>query len=349
MPMLRELRGLPAPAKLNLFLHVTGRRPDGYHLLETVFQFVDLADRIDLVLDDSGAIRRLPIAGAAPGVPIDEDSDLTVRAAQALRKATGCQHGVSINLEKRIPIGAGLGGGSSDAATVLLGLNQLWDLGLSRSALIDIARTLGADVPIFIHGENAYATGIGDEFQSITLPTGWFLLLMPPVSVPTAGVFADPKLTRNTEPLTIEGFSRTAPGGTPDRALFSQLPGRNDLQPVVAGRQPAVAAALTTLEDALAGLRSDPKHGRIPATVRMTGSGACVFAALDDETFATALLARLRKCREAGGIPPSPAPSAGDRADRDAPEFCDVDVPNVGRAWLVKGLARHPLGSRQVG
>ena len=165
--MLAELRNLPAPAKLNLFLHVTGRRADGYHLLETVFQFIDLADRVDLILRQDGRIGRL---GAPAGVP--EDVDLTLRAARALQAATGCRLGVEIGLRKSIPIGAGLGGGSSDAATVLLGLNRLWGLGLDRSRLIEIARPLGADVPVFVYGRNAYATGIGDRFRPVRLPPG---------------------------------------------------------------------------------------------------------------------------------------------------------------------------------
>ncbi len=163
--MLSELRNLPAPAKLNLFLHVTGRRADGYHLLETVFQFIDLHDRLDLRLREDGAVNR---ADAPAGIP--QDLDLTLRAANALKAATGCRLGVDIGLRKFIPIGAGLGGGSSDAATVLIGLNRLWRLGLGRSELIEVARPLGADVPVFVYGRNAYATGIGDRFRPIGLP-----------------------------------------------------------------------------------------------------------------------------------------------------------------------------------
>ena len=292
--MICELRDLPAPAKLNLFLHVTGRRADGYHLLETVFQFIDLQDSLDLRLRTDGVVQRID---ASDDIPAEQD--LTLRAATALQAATGCRLGVDIGLRKRIPIGAGLGGGSSDAATVLLGLDRLWGLGLGASALIDVARPLGADVPIFIYGRNAYATGIGDRFRAIRLPPRWFVLVMPPVSVSTAGVFQDPKLTRNTKPIKILGFSEHAPG----------LGGRNDLQPVVLARQPAVRAALEALSaSATAGQRN----------VRMTGSGACVFAA--EDSLKNAQGTALRVLRH-----------------------------NVGTVHVVAGLAKHPLGSRQVG
>jgi 4-diphosphocytidyl-2-C-methyl-D-erythritol kinase len=291
--MLSELRNLPAPAKLNLFLHVTGRRADGYHLLETVFQFVDLADSIDLRLRDDGSIRRL-----GPPDDIPPDIDLTIRAGRALQTATGCRLGADIVLRKRIPMGAGLGGGSSDAATVLLGLNRLWNLRLSRRDLLRLAAPLGADVPVFVFGRNAYATGIGDRLQPIALPQRWFVLVMPPVSVATEGVFQDPELTRNTKPITLLGFSKRAPA----------LGGRNDLQPVVLARQHAVKAALAALE---AG--SPPS-----ASARMTGSGACVFAAMEGLELAQETAKRVLR-------------------------------HNVGTVHVVAGLPGHPLGSRQVG
>ena len=304
--MLRELRNLPAPAKLNLFLHVTGRRNDGYHLLETVFQFIDLADSLDLCLRDDGVVRRI-----GPPDEIAPELDLTLRAAAALKTATGCRLGVDIGLRKLIPIGAGLGGGSSDAATVLLGLNKLWRLGLKRRDLIEVARPLGADVPVFVFGRNAYATGIGDRLQPIDLPHRWFVLVTPPVSVATPGVFNDPKLTRNTKPITILGFSEQA----------SPLAGRNDLQPVVMTRQPAVKAALDALQESVGALDTAEGHGATEAeagNVRMTGSGACVFAAMQS----------LQKAQEVA---------------------LRVLRHNVGRAQVVEGLAKHPLGSRQVG
>lgn len=312
---------LPAPAKLNLFLHVTGRRPDGMHLLETVFQFIDLQDDISLTVDDSGRIHR---SHDPEGVA--EADDLTLRAAHALREATGCRLGARIGLHKRIPIGAGLGGGSSDAATVLLGLNQLWNTGLTREQLIEIARPLGADVPIFVHGRNAYATGIGDVFQPIELPERWFVLLMPPIHVATAGVFSAPELTRDTKPITIHGFTALA--------------GRNDLQPVVEARQPAVKTALQVLQQAADSISSD-KAGAMPdadITVRMTGSGACVFAATSCRNTATALIEEIRRTDPKNAVI-GQTPDSGRTTIRTA----------SGTLHLVRGLASHPLGSRQVG
>ncbi len=288
-----ELRNLPAPAKLNLFLHVTGRRPDGYHLLETVFQLIDLADRIDLRRRDDGEIRRID-----PHPDIAPEADLTVRAARSLQAATGCRLGVEIRLDKQIPLGGGLGGGSSDAATVLLGLNRLWSLGLSRGRLQEIALSLGADVPVFVFGRNAYATGVGERLQAVELSPRWFVLVMPPVSVPTAAVFRDPKLTRDTKPLTILGFSKRS-----SRALC----GRNDLQEVVVAREPLVAAALAGLSAAAVAA------GNSTGAVRMTGSGSCVFAAMDS----------LEAARQT--------------AQR-------VLLQNVGTVRVVPGLSRHPLG-----
>ncbi|MBA3480009.1 MAG: 4-(cytidine 5'-diphospho)-2-C-methyl-D-erythritol kinase, partial [Lautropia sp.] len=276
----------------------TGRRADGYHLLETVFQFVDLQDSLDLRLRDDGLLGRLGPPGDIP-----PETDLTLRAARALQEATSCRFGVDITLRKSIPIGAGLGGGSSDAATVLLGLNRLWQLDLDRSCLSDIAGTLGADVPVFIFGRNAFATGIGDQLRPIDLPPRWFVLLMPPVAVATAGVFGDAKLTRNTKPITIFGFAEQAPG----------LGGRNDLQPVVLKRQPAVKAALVVLTN-----ETRAVDAAAATSVRMTGSGACVFAALERFDVAQEIAQRVLR-------------------------------HNVGTVHVVCGLAKHPLGSRQVG
>ena len=326
---MRSLHDVAAPAKLNLFLHVTGRRADGYHLLETVFQFVDLADSIDLRLRTDGEIRR-----SGPPDDIAAEIDLTLRAARALQAATGCRLGVDIGLRKRIPMGAGLGGGSSDAATVLLGLNRLWGLGLPRRELLAIAGGLGADVPVFVFGRNAYATGIGDRLRPIRLPQRWFVLLMPPVSVGTEGVFKDPKLTRNTRPITILGFSERAPA----------LGGRNDLQPVVLARQPAVKAALLALEKAAqevaaqevavrdaaalatpggsAKTHSAAAGTTDPGCARMTGSGACVFAAMQSLELAQEAARRVLRHNVRH---------------------------NVGTVQVVAGLAGHPLGSRQVG
>lgn len=254
--MIRALRHLPAPAKLNLFLHVTGRRDDGYHLLETVFQLIDLADAVHLDTLPEGRIER---DREIPGVPADDD--LTVRAARRFAQASGCRLGVRIGLDKRIPMGGGLGGGSSDAATVLLGLNRLWGLHWPVDALAELALDLGADVPVFVRGHNAYATGIGERLQPIRLPARHFVVVAPAQAVPTAGVFSAPELTRNTRPLTLDSLS----------CEWSGLEGRNDLQPVVEARYPRVAQALGQLRQAAA------QAGANPAAVRMSGSGACVF------------------------------------------------------------------------
>ncbi len=271
--MITALRNLPAPAKLNLFLHVTGRRSDGYHLLETVFELIDLQDRVHLSRRDDGRVVRVdPIPG------VDPEQDLTVRAARLLAQASGCPLGVEIALDKRIPMGGGLGGGSSDAATVLLALNRLWDLHWPCERLAALGLRLGADVPFFVFGETAYATGIGEQLQPLPLPQRWYVVLAPRVGVPTQGVFADPDLTRDTKPLKICGLSR-------GDQVFR---GRNDLQRVVTSRQPLVAAALEALEQAARDVGIDPR----PA--RMTGSGACVFLPLDSESAAVTVCNRLQ-------------------------------------------------------
>lgn len=254
------LKPFPAPAKLNLFLHVTGRRQDGYHLLQSVFRFVDYADTVWLGVRQDGQIRRL---GDIPGVP--EVQDLTVRAAKLLQRETGCPMGADIRLEKRLPMGGGLGGGSSDAATVLLGLNHLWSLGLSRQRLQELALQLGADVPVFVFGQSAFAEGVGEKLTPISLPPAWYVVLVPPVSVATADVFSAPELTRNTAPIKIADFLSGA--------------GRNDLQPVVVKKYPEVARHL----DWLGGF----------GEARMTGSGACVFLAVENEASARAITKEL--------------------------------------------------------
>jgi len=264
----------PAPAKLNLLLHVTGRRSDGYHLLETVFQLIDLFDRLDFEPRDDGQI-----VASSGDWPIAQD--LAVRAAQLLRAtAQSTEHndfGVTIRVHKRIPVGGGLGGGSSDAATTLLALNQLWGLRWSVDRLAGLAAQLGADVPVFVRGQNAYAVGIGEELQPIDLPERHYVLIEPPIQVPTAVVFADPNLTRNTKPLTLEGFVREQ-SMAPHR-----LPGRNDLQAPVLQRFTAVAKALSTLQEAANDFGVDA------SAVRMSGSGACVFAATDSLSVATSI------------------------------------------------------------
>jgi 4-diphosphocytidyl-2-C-methyl-D-erythritol kinase len=234
----------PAPAKLNLFLHVVGRRTDGYHLLQTVFQFLDFADELRFDVTGDGRIGR---ATPLPGVA--EDADLTVRAARLLQQRTGTSRGVTIHLTKRIPAGGGLGGGSSDAATTLVALNRLWGLGLSPVELAVFGLELGSDVPVFVRGQAAWAEGVGEVLTPVDLPTPWYVVVAPPAHVATPGVFADPELTRNTPPITIRAF------------LAGQ--GHNDLESVVRRRYPEVDRTLRWLA------------GFGPA--RMTGSGACVF------------------------------------------------------------------------
>lgn len=255
-----------APAKLNLFLHVTGRRPDGYHLLQSAFTLVDFADRVRIRLRDDGAIRRV---GDVPGVP--EGDDLAIRAAKALQAATGTALGADIEVEKRIPMGGGLGGGSSDAATVLMALDGLWKTAVGRPGLRALGASLGADVPFFIFGRTAWVEGIGERLRPLAVPLRWYVVLVPPTPVPTAAVFAAPELTRNTEPLKIEDFS-AEPGGFWGNQRF-----RNDLQPVVASRYPEVRRHLEWLG----------QFGK----ARMTGSGACVFAVFDAREQAERVLA----------------------------------------------------------
>jgi 4-diphosphocytidyl-2-C-methyl-D-erythritol kinase len=242
----------PAPAKLNLFLHILGRRPDGYHELQTCFQFVDLCDEITFEPRTDGAIRRtLEIAGIPPS------ADLCVRAATALKEASGSRLGADIGLTKRIPIGGGLGGGSSDAATCLVALNRLWGLDWPLEKLAALGLKLGADVPVFIHGRSAWAEGVGERltplYPPLAPPETNYLILKPNVFVSTAEVFQDPELTRNSPPITIHGFLASG--------------GRNDCLGVVRRRYPEVAHALDWLS--------------LFGSARLTGTGACVFLACE--------------------------------------------------------------------
>ncbi|MFM9968507.1 MAG: 4-(cytidine 5'-diphospho)-2-C-methyl-D-erythritol kinase [Burkholderiales bacterium] len=247
-----------APAKLNLFLHIVGRREDGYHLLQTVFRLIDYSDRLRFSPRNDGVIR---LARPLAGVP--EEQELSVRAARLLQSETGTSQGVEIGLFKEIPIGGGLGGGSSDAATTLVALNRLWRLGLDRTQLSRLALRLGADVPFFVFGTNAFAEGIGDRLQKIALGAAWYAVLIPPVLVPTVSIFADSELTRNTKSVTISSFSDGF--------------GRNDLEPVVCRRYPIVAAHLAWLKEF--------------GDARLSGSGACVFAEFSNESQARSVLA----------------------------------------------------------
>lgn len=255
----------PAPAKLNLFLHIVGRRADGYHLLETVFRFVDYGDEVKLRLRDDGRVVRVK---ALDGVP--EEQDLCVRAARLLQQASGTSLGVEIELHKVLPMGGGLGGGSSDAASVLLGLNRLWQLNWPRERLQILGLQLGADVPVFIYGQSAFAQGIGEQLQAVSLQSAWYLVLIPPVHVSTPKIFAHQQLTRDSKTITITDFSKAE--------KLTDLT-RNDLQTVVCMEYPVVADYLAWLSQF--------------APARMTGSGACVFAEFADESEARKIFALL--------------------------------------------------------
>lgn len=282
---MNSLHDCPAPAKLNLFLHVTGRRPDGYHLLQTVFQLLDHGDTLDFDVREDGKIRRTT---DVPGVP--EESDLIVRAARLLA-ARFPEHrlGADIAITKRLPMGGGLGGGSSDAATTLMALNQLWKTGLARTELMALGLQLGADVPFFIFGTNAFAEGVGEELQAVETPETWYVVLEPGVAVPTAAIFTAPDLTRDTKPVIITDFLAAKTGF-----------GRNDLQGVACKLFPPVAEALKWLG----------QYGE----ARMTGSGACVFCDVGNESQADAVLSKL---------------------------------PSRWKAWKARSLSRHPMMALQ--
>ena len=250
----------PAPAKLNLFLHVVGRRPDGYHLLQTAFRLIDRADTLRFSHRADGAVT---LANPIPGVP--PETDLTVRAARLLQQATGCRDGVEIQLEKCLPMGGGLGGGSSDAATVLVALNHLWQLGLSRERLQALGLTLGADVPVFVFGRNAFAEGVGEALRPLDLAPAWYVVIESPVAVPTAAIFGAPELKRDTPPIDVASW-RPGMGG-------------NDLQAVAVAHFPPVAERLAWLAQF--------------GDARMTGSGACVFAPFPERPAAQEVLDRL--------------------------------------------------------
>jgi 4-diphosphocytidyl-2-C-methyl-D-erythritol kinase len=246
------VKAWPAPAKINLLLRVIGRRPDGYHLLQTVFQFLDYGDTLRFTPSDDDRITR-----ARPIPEVAEAADLTVRAARLLRERSGITRGVVIDLEKRIPAGGGLGGGSSDAATTLLALNELWDVGLSRPELAKLGLELGADVPVFLHGHAAWAEGVGEILTPIELDEPWYVVLSPKVTVSTRAIFTDPELTHHSPPITIRDFQE-------GHGL------RNDLESLVRRRYPQVDEAIGWLGG----------HGE----ARMTGSGGCVFLKVTDAT-----------------------------------------------------------------
>ncbi len=292
-----------APAKINLFLHVVGRRADGYHLIQSAMQLIDLADDLTIVVRDDGRIER---AGAVRDVP--EDDDLMIRAARLLQTASGCGLGATLANHKRIPIGGGLGGGSSDAATTLLALNRLWGLDWPRDQLMALGLGLGADVPFFVGGDNAVVEGIGERITPVSLPQRHFALVHPGVSVPTAAIFGAPELTRDSEIIRILDFSKNGFGASVPRPAGNARSGgpvfRNDLEPVAAARFDAVREALSWLS------RSDDRDwvGAL-GPARMSGSGACVFRAFDSAEHAAA---------------------------------CIAAVPAQWSGWSVRSLATHP-------
>jgi 4-diphosphocytidyl-2-C-methyl-D-erythritol kinase len=276
------LRDCPAPAKLNLFLHVIGRRADGYHLLQTAFQLIDRCDLLHFEMRSDGRIRRV---NDIPNVP--EQDDLIVRAARLLQSHTGCTLGADLELEKILPMGGGLGGGSSDAATTLLALNHLWQAGLSRTQLMELGLQLGADVPFFLFGQNAFAEGVGEVLQPIETPQRWYVVIEPGVQVPTPAIFSAKELTRDTKPIRIADFSSNAESNW-----------KNDLQAVAATLYPPVQSAINWLNNF--------------GDARMTGSGACVFCAFDDEMVA---------------------------------EKVQRQVPENWTSWKAKSLHRHPMAN----
>ena len=336
----------PAPAKLNLFLHVVGRRPggmtrcaqapgagmpsprllpqsagsagnvseadgmtrcaqasgagmpsprllpqsagsagnvseaDGYHLLQTLFRFIDLHDTLHFTRREDGAVHRTNVIDGVP-----EEQDLCVRAAKLLQSETGCSSGVDIAVEKRIPMGGGLGGGSSDAATTLIALNRLWSLGLSRARLMQLGLRLGADVPVFVFGENAFAEGVGEVLQACPLPEAWYVVLIPPVQVPTAQIFGHPELTRDTVSITMRALF--------ERRLLEDRQLRNDLQSVVCSLYPEVARHIAWLDNLRVGQQAAHSRETRFGKAMMTGSGSCVFAEFADRSQADAVLAQL--------------------------------------------------------
>lgn len=323
------LYDVPAPAKLNLFLHVLGRRPDGYHALQTVFRFIDLCDILDFDLRHDGQIAR-----EGPGLDgLAAEHDLVIKAARALQRATGTRYGAHIRYTKRIPSGAGLGGGSSDAATTLIALNRLWRTGLDRQALMALARPLGADVPVFIFGTSAFAEGIGDVLTEIALPERAYLVLRPKGGIATSNVFSSPNLTRDTKPVKISVFvdwqTANAHKQDPDTALAASyfgndLFGRNDLEPVVISEYESAGTMAHSLQ-------------KLGFHVRMTGSGSCFFIEFDSLESA-ARAQREISSKMLGG---SSEGQSGCQQNTDGRhESLEAVVENT---WACPGLFEHPL------
>ncbi|HSD36609.1 MAG TPA: 4-(cytidine 5'-diphospho)-2-C-methyl-D-erythritol kinase [Rhodocyclaceae bacterium] len=288
----------PAPAKINLFLHVTGRRADGYHTLQTAFLMLDHGDVLHFRIRADGEIHRL---NDVPGV--SPEQDLVIRAARLLKERTQCSQGVEIRVDKHLPMGGGLGGGSSDAATTLLALNKLWQLGLQRETLQEWALTLGADVPFFVYGCSALAEGVGEALTPLSVPQAWYVVVEPPVAVPTPEIFRDKGLTRDTEAVIISA-SPVGGGLQVDVQEWFQQHTRNDLQPVACRLYPEVQKAL----DALA------PFGSPGVAPRMSGSGACVFL-----------------------------PCAGQAQAEKVVNELSEKRPECGRVWCAASMDLHPL------
>ena len=251
---------LPAPAKLNLFLHITGRRKDGYHLLQTLFQFLDYGDTLHFTPRDDGQIR---LTSELPGVAAEDN--LIVRAARSLQQASGTRLGADIRLDKRLPMGGGIGGGSSDAATTLLGLDRLWNTRLGEDRLAELGLQLGADVPVFVRGRAAWAEGVGEQLTPVEVDEPWYLVVAPACQVSTAEIFSDERLTRDTPAITL--------------AAFREHGGRNDCLPVVTARYPEIRNTLILLNKF--------------CEAKMTGTGSCLFGAFPNEREADKVRARL--------------------------------------------------------
>lgn len=291
-----------APAKLNLFLHVVGRRPDGYHLLQSAMQLVDLADELEIAVRGDGRIVR---DGTVDGVA--EADDLAIRAARLFRSEAGVAEGVTIAIHKRIPLGGGLGGGSSDAATTLLALNRLWQVDWPRQRLMELGARLGADVPFFIGGTSAFVEGIGERVTPLTLPSSFYAIVHPGIAVPTAAIFSAAELTRDSEIIKISDFSKSGSGASgrsvgEDPSVGAMALG-NDLEAVAVARFDAVREALDWLSPV------DRDSAGTAGRARMSGSGACVFRAFD--------------CLEAA-------------------EECIATLPSKWSGWSVRSLQVHP-------
>ncbi len=292
--MTMAIKKWPAPAKLNLFLHITGRRDDGYHLLQTVFQFIDYCDELQFSLRDDGQIDR---PAAIEGVSAEDD--ITVKAARLLQSTANSRLGVDIHIDKKIPMGGGLGGGSSNAATTLLALNHLWQAGLDINQLAALGLQLGADVPVFVRGFAAWAEGVGETLSPVKLPEPWFLVLRPPVHVATGAIFSDSDLTRNCPPITIRDLADTAAT-------------RNVCEPVVRKHYREVDQALQWLSN----------YGE----ARMTGTGSCVFVAFETEVAAQQALAAFQA--ELADKTPSPWLAFVAKGLNQSPLFALMDTLN---------------------